>query len=96
MSDTFPLVPVTSNLAPLHPGYGHRVDGHKVMWWGTKKQAIAGAKAIGWSASDVVPVHTRFQAGYAIAVRGLGGWLGRETYAELLATRAAHTEETQR
>lgn len=81
------IAPVRSDLAPTQRGFGPRIDGHKVMWWGTKKAAIVGVQAIGWRASDLVVVHTRFQAGYAIA--HLSGWLGREDYATLLADSEA-------
>ena len=78
-----PIEPVTSDLAPTQKGWGPRVDGHKVIFWALKRDAIAAAKAISWTAGDVTPVHTRFCGGYAIA--HLGGWIGRETYAELVA-----------
>lgn len=81
MAISIPLPVETSDLPPTQNGWGPRIDGHKVRFWGTKSGAIEGARAIGWSAADVVKVHTRFQGGYAIA--HLGGWLGRDTYGEL-------------
>lgn len=78
---TKPIPAVTSNLTPLMSDWGPRVNGHYVRIWGTKKDAIAGAKAIGWRAKSVVKVHTRFQGVWAIAHDG--GYLSRDTYGEL-------------
>lgn len=71
-----------------------RVDGAKVRIFATKRAAQDGARAIGWPVSSVVPVHTRFQAAWAIGTgvdldphTGLP-WLSRERYGELHADRA--------
>jgi hypothetical protein len=63
--------------------YGYRIDGALVQFWGSKARAVAGAKAIGWPASSLTKVQTRFQLGYALAQTG-GGLLTREAYALLL------------
>lgn len=68
--------------------YGIQVDGARVRFWSLKRDAVAGAKAIGWSPADVCPVHTRFSAGRAISDRADTGpcpFLSRERYANLLA-----------
>lgn len=71
---------------------GSRIDGSKTIFWGVKRRAIAAAKAIGWRASDVREIHTRFQIGWAIHQPVIGGWMTRERYAELLATRVPKGE----
>ena len=70
--------------------YGPRIDGSKVEWFASRRQAEKAAKAIGWPVGCVTPVHTRFQAGYALGTgidldhaTGLP-WLSPERYAALL------------
>lgn len=43
-----------------------KIDGSKVHFFATKKAAQQAARDIGWPVSCVVPVHTRFQAGWAL------------------------------
>lgn len=69
-----------------------RIDGSKTIFWARKRAAIAAARAIGWRASDVHEVHTRFCIGWAIHQPVIGGWMSRERYAELLATRVPKGE----
>lgn len=69
-------------LPSLHPTEGPRIDGSKVRFWATKRDAVAAAKAIGWPANSVNKVHTRFCAGWAICQTN-GGFLGREEYGAL-------------
>ena len=71
--------------------YGPRIEGSKVQWYPRRTQAESAAIAIGWPKSCVTPVHTRFQAGYALCMgidrdpyTGLT-WLSVERYGELLA-----------
>jgi hypothetical protein len=63
---------------------GFQIDGNKVRFWATKKQAVTAAKAIGWPVKSVERVHTRFQIGYAIADTRFGA-LSRESYGALFA-----------
>ncbi len=67
---------------------GYAIDGSKVQWWATRGQALTGAKACGWTTSNVVKVHTRFQIGYALsALYGERGLLSKESYAKLVDDR---------
>lgn len=66
-----------------------QVDGSKVRIFATKRAAQDGARDIGWPVSCVVPVHTRFQACWALGT-GIGldpvtglPWLSREYYGAL-------------
>lgn len=70
-----------------------KVDGSKVRLFATRKAAQDGARAIGWPVLCVVPVHTRFQEGWALGtgidldpVTGLR-WVSRETYGRLYHDR---------
>jgi len=63
-----------------------KIDGTKVRFWATKKQAQAAARAIGWTLTDVSQVETRFQVGYALATTG--GFLSREKFGELYHARS--------
>ena len=61
-----------------------KVDGSKVRFWSLKRDAVAAARAIGWPASEVYPVHTRFCNGYAIHdIASETGFLSREQYGRL-------------
>lgn len=64
-----------------------QIDGGKVKFWARKADALKAAKSIGWQAKDVQPVHTRFQAGWAIAIWHMPGeFLSHERFAELSAS----------
>ena len=67
--------------------HGWKIDGSKVRFWATKRQAMAAARAIGWPLDSVTPVWTRFQKGWAIA-DGRFGFVSRSSYERLLAERS--------
>lgn len=81
-------------LPPTQRGYGSRIDGHKIMWWGRKADAAIGAKAIRWPAHTIATVHTRFQAGYALG-DGWGRYLTRDAYLTLVAQWDPTAEATR-
>lgn len=67
-----------------------RIDGSVVRFWALKRDAMAAAKSIGWPASEVWAVHTRFAAGFAIHDFGSdAGFLTRDRFGELFAARRA-------
>ena len=70
-----------------------KVDGSKVRIFATRKAAFDGARAIEWPVGCVVPVHTRFQAAWALGTgidhdpnTGLP-YLSRERYGVLYHDR---------
>ena len=65
-----------------------QVDGNKVRFWSRKADALKAVKSIGWQLKDVMAVHTRFSAGYAISVPGAElSFLSREKFSELFYGR---------
>lgn len=65
-----------------------QIDGKKVRFWSRKADAIKAVQSIGWQVKDVMPVHTRFSAGYAISVPGADlSFLSRERFEELFYAR---------
>jgi hypothetical protein len=58
---------------------GWRIDGSKVQFWAFKKDAVLGAKAIGWRVDDVVKVQTRFCGGWALC-DGRFGLVSKDSY----------------
>lgn len=78
---------MSTNTTPEISAGSCRIDGSKVRFWALKKEAVAAAKAIGWQASDVWRVHTRFAFGYAIHQPVIGEFMSRERYAELYEAR---------
>lgn len=64
----------------VHEGF--RIDGSKVRFWATKKQATAGAKSIGWPVDSLTKVYTRFCGGWALA-DGRFGFLSKDSFAAL-------------
>lgn len=64
-----------------------RIDGSKVRFWALKREAIAAAKAIGWTAKEVSSVETRFCGGWAIWDWANQRHLGREEYKSMLEAR---------
>jgi hypothetical protein len=61
----------------------HRqIDGNTTKFWALKRDAVAAAKAMGWRATDVGQVWTRFQIGYAIHDND-GSWMTKERFAAL-------------
>lgn len=65
---------------------GWKIDGSKVKFWATKRQAVAGARAIGWPVNSITKVSTRFQIGWALA-DGRFGILRKDWYERRLAER---------
>jgi hypothetical protein len=61
---------------------GYRIDGSKVRFFATKKQAVKAAKAIRWQLDSITKVHTRFQIGWAIQCPFFG-FLTREGFGEI-------------
>ena len=70
-------------LPPVYKNAGYRVD-PRVQWWKNKRQAIEAARAIHWALTSIVPVHTRFQQGYALSCSLGTGGLSKIDYAKLL------------
>lgn len=65
-----------------------QIDGSKVRFWSRKIDAVKAVQSIGWRTKDVIPVHTRFCAGYAISVPGVElTFISREKFAELFYER---------
>lgn len=73
---------------PWGPGQPWKIDGAKTKFWATKRQAIAGAKAIGWPVDSVTQVATRFQVGWALC-DGRFGTVRKDWYEAALAARNA-------
>jgi hypothetical protein len=65
---------------------GHRIDGSITKFWGKRRHAEDGAKAIGWPVNSITAVWTRFQRGYALTYTH-GGLLSKATYVEMHADR---------
>lgn len=72
---------------------GYPIDGSKVRFWSTKSQATAGAKAIGWTAKELVPVYTRFCYGWALWVWQDSRCLSREEYRQMHESRQVVIKE---
>lgn len=67
---------------------GIKIDGSKVRFFATKKQAQDAARSIGWPVKCVTPVETRFQLGFALGTgNGDTTFLSRERFAELYHDR---------
>lgn len=69
-----------------------RIDGSKVRFWSTKRDAQEAARCIGWPVCCVSAVHTRFQLGFALGMGIVtdpvgGAYLSRERFAELFIAR---------
>jgi hypothetical protein len=69
-----------------------KIDGSKVRFWSTRKQAEDGARAIGWPLNCIYAVHTRFACGWALSLGVAGpGYLSREEYGRLYHDRNTRT-----
>jgi hypothetical protein len=59
--------------------HGPRVDGAKIQVFPRKSLAVAAARKIGLSASNVCPLQTRFQVGYGVFCNLGRGYMTRQT-----------------
>ena len=82
--------PETAHGLEYDSEYGTRIDGSVVKWWGTKRDAVAAARSIGWPLVSIWPVWTRFQRGYAIK-QVHEGFLTRSGFTELQEDRQEAT-----
>lgn len=64
----------------LHDGW--RIDGSKVRFWATKKQAVEAAKSVGWPLDSITKVYTRFCGGWALC-DGRFGLLSKDSFGAL-------------